>query len=135
MAPGGRDVTTQTRKKTFTFNQDQARLPVVVDLAGTEIQCRPVLDGLTLMQFTEAVSLVSGLEEQVAAGLLSDQEAAQAGMAAASSFLVLLRAVVVAEEWPKFENAVKEQGIQLDSLAEIAGWLVEQYSDRPTPPS
>ena len=128
-------MTQTSRRKTFRFNSDDTVLPVVLDLDGVDIRCRARLDGLSLMEFTEALSGVSDLEGQVQSGQVSQREAAQAGMAAANSFLTLLRAVVEPDQWDIFEKVVREKSIDLAGLAEIAGWLVEQYSDRPTPPS
>jgi hypothetical protein len=85
-----------------------------------------------MMQFTETVSAASALEDEVATGVITEDEATKKGIAAAKAFIILLEQVVVEEDWPLFQNTVREQDIPLDGLTEIASWLIEVYSERPT---
>lgn len=49
----------------------------------------------------------------------------------------LLESAVEADQWEGFREFVDNEnnGIDLETLSEIAGWVAEQYSGRPTEPS
>lgn len=54
----------------------------------------------------------------------------------ATTFWSILKAAVVDEEWEKFKAFIDDpaNGIAIETLAEIAGYLGELYSNRPTMP-
>lgn len=120
------------RRKTFKYSSTRPKDNVIIDLEGVEITCRPGMDGLTLMEFSERVSGVATMDEDLAAGIITEEEASRLGMVGATAFIKLLKAVILESEWPKFEAAVKDQEIALEQLTEIASWLIEVYSNRPT---
>jgi hypothetical protein len=123
------------RRKMFKFAAKKKHEPVILDIDGTEISCRPGIDGLTLMEFTKTVVEATSLEDDVAAGLITEMEATRRGVEAANAFVTLLKATILDEEWAKFETLVRENDVTLEVLSEIASWLVEVYSNRPTEPS
>jgi hypothetical protein len=118
-----------TRSKTFRFVPEKPREPLILDLDGIHVRCSPELDGLTLMEFSHSVTAAADIET------LSEADQARVGLEAAGSFLSLLQAVVLPEDWDLFRDTVRKQRIPLSGLAEIARWLVEEYSDRPIEPS
>lgn len=119
-------------QKSFTFASKANKIPVVFDLDGVVIRCRPTLDGITLMDFTSTLGEANSLEDDVAAGRMTEEEAAKRGMAAANAFIGLLKTVILKTDWGKFEKTVREQGIPLSGLTDISAWLIEVYGNRPT---
>lgn len=107
------------RAKSFSFNKGPKRTNVVLTLNGETIKCKSSMDGLAVLDF----SAVAALAESEDAG----EQAKAAG--AVKSFLQ--EAVL---EWDKFEAVVKaeDSGIGPEELGEVAGWLIEQYVERPT---
>lgn len=84
------------------------------------IKCRPVLDGLTILEFANIPQAEEGEE-------LSPEEAQEA----ARGILNLFEAAVV--DYGKFKAAIRKAGVEIDELGEMAGDLVEAYTaERPT---
>lgn len=93
---------------------------IEMNIGGTPIKCRRVLNGLVILEFANIPQAEEGEE-------LSQEDA----QAAAKAILNLFRSAVV--DWPKFEKAVAEAELEMDDLGQMAGDLVEAYTaDRPT---
>lgn len=93
---------------------------VEMRIGDKTIKCRPVLDGLTILEFANIPQAEEGEE-------LSAEDA----QLAASAILSLFKSAVV--NWDQFQKAVRENEIEIEQLGEMAGDLVEAYTaDRPT---
>lgn len=123
------------RRKTFKFASKKKNEPVILEIDDVEIMCRPGIDGLTMMEFSKVVIDATSLEDDMAAGVLTEAEGARRSYAAAEAFITLLKAVILDDEWVKFDKLVRENDVTLEILSEIASWLLEAYSNRPTEPS
>lgn len=89
-------------------------------IGDEKIKCRPVLDGLTILEFANIPQAEEGEE-------LSAEDA----QLAAKGIINLFEAAVV--DYPKFRAAVRKAGIEIETLGEMAGDLVEAYTaERPT---
>lgn len=115
------------RRKAFSFSSEGKRRPTIeFDLnAELAIRCIPEIDGLTLLEFAE---LAGGIGDD------ADEMSAADAAKGASAIVGILRTAVVPEDWDRFEAAVKQPGavVDLEGLSEVASWLVEQYTERPT---
>ena len=82
------------------------------------------------MRFTETISDVStmmdGGDEE------PDIESTQLAAKAAVGLMTLLQSAIMPNDWKKFETVSVDKCIGLEDLSEISGWLIEQYTDRPT---
>jgi len=105
-----------TKSKSFTGYQKTD--DIEFDVNGTTFRCIPMLPGVTLLEFT------STLDEGNPSAM-------------ASSVIKLLDTAIVAEqheEWHAFASD-PANGVTMDLLGEIAGYLVEEYVGRPLPQS
>ena len=77
----------------------------------------PMIPGSVLLDF------LSGMKESDPGGL-------------ARTVMDVIQAAVVPEQWEEFREFVDDpnNGIGLDTLSEIAGYIAEAYSGRPTSP-
>ena len=77
----------------------------------------PMIPGSVLLDF------LSGVKDDDPGGL-------------ARTVLSLIQAAVIPEQWEDFRAFVDDpnNGVGLDTLSEIAGYLAEAYSGRPTSP-
>lgn len=109
------------RRKAFMYKRTDlpSRIELVVN--DVKVPCKPVLDGLTLLEFAGATA---------SADSDGDDPAAQA--AAAIAVLDFLKTSVL--DWKLFSDTIRaeDSGVGAEELAEMAGWLVEQYVERPT---
>lgn len=114
------------RRKTFAL-PDRAGNPTssIEFTLGTEtFECKRVIDGLTLLEFAQiAGSLTGDIDED-------DPESVRAASAGAGALKDLLSDTII--DYSRFEKFVRANSVDLETLGEIAGWLVEAYSDRPT---
>lgn len=101
--------------KNFSFYRSEELPPVQFVLNGQVIRCHPSISGMTLLKFVAASSGGDG-------GAMS------------SAILDFLKAVVYPEDWPKFDAVASDprSGVGPEQLGEIAGWLSEAYTGRPT---
>lgn len=103
--------------KRFNFKAPENPEPVYLEINDDKIQCVPTLDGLRLLLFT---SLLHG---NFALGVR------------AKEITDFLRDVILPEEWDRFEGLVKKYQIDVEGLADMAGYLADEYSERPTGPA
>jgi hypothetical protein len=101
---------------------------VFFTLNGVRINCVEEIDGLTILQFAEVAG--SAFSED---GSFDTANLNQLG-ATAGQVVSLLRNAIVDSDWPLFEKTVKApgSGVNSERLAEIMGWVIEQYMERPT---
>jgi hypothetical protein len=61
----------------------------------------------------------------------------QGGAESAVAVLDFLKAVVTPEDWAEFDRVASNprSGLGPEQLGELAGWMSEQYTERPTGPS
>lgn len=115
-----------------SFRVAAATEPIEFDLEGAAsgmqyFQCRDRLSAGTLMRFAEAFSSISEDADEA-------EQAKQSAMAipAVRDFF---NSVLLPEGRIRFWNLINsdDEGVPLDTLVEIAGWLSEVYSGgRPT---
>jgi hypothetical protein len=115
--------------KAFNFSSDTGRRAtgsVFFFLNGQKIQCVDEIDGLTFFEFAQVAGGAFGSEGA------EPNLAALAG--AAGGVIDLMRAAIIEEDWPLFVKEVKapKSGVGPEQLAEIMGWLMEQYVESPT---
>lgn len=104
-----------TRFKDFGKGGETTSTPLQFALHGETFSCRPAIQGKFLL------SLVAGTEEDSPA-------------AAADTVNQFFKHVIVAEDYQRFEDLLDDPNriVSVEALGEITGWLVEQYSARPT---
>lgn len=122
-----------TRK---TFRVAVAAEPIAFDIEAPEshtmhnFPCRDRLSAGKLMKFAEMFSGVEEAEGEQGAEL-SAKQASNAIPAVRDFFDAALQPQARPRFWALIED--DDEGIPLDTLVEIAGWLAEVYSgDRPT---
>ena len=86
-------------------------------------KCRPTLDGIMLLEFAKIAGLVSDDPDEEISG--------EAAAASSTAILNLLEDTI--EDYPRFRASVRKFGVGAEQLGEIAAWIVESYSERPTP--
>lgn len=117
--------------KSFNFSGSTTRRAsgsVFFFLNNTKIRCLDELDGLTFFEFAETAGSAFGADG-------STENVDMRGLAGAAGAVIgLLRSAIVDEDWEPFVKAVKApgSGVGPEQLAEILGWLVEQYTETPT---
>jgi hypothetical protein len=89
--------------------------PLDFALNGQEFHCVSAIPGAVLLDFVRRAD-------------------SDSGGASASAITDFFRQVLAEEDRDRFTELVTdpEQIVELEILGEIAGWLVEQYSERPT---
>lgn len=105
-----------TRFKRFSSGQRVDELePLEFELAGEVFHCKPALQGYELIMFMSE----SNVEDR-----------------GAESVLKLFDRVMAASEYERFQALLTGDDviISINDLGEIAAWLVEQYTERPTQP-
>jgi hypothetical protein len=104
------------RFKDFGDGGQAINEPLSFKLHGEEFQCNPAIQGKVLL---EMVSTASSNDQAAATKVITD----------------FFDAVLVPESKERF-NALLETTdkiVSVDTLGEITGWIVEQYSNRPNP--
>lgn len=107
-----------TRHKDFGGGTDvSAYEPLSFTLIGETFSCIPAVQGHVLLSF---VARASGSDGAAAATALDD----------------FFEKAMESEEFVKFKAHLENPKIIIDmeKLGEIAGWLVEEYTTRPTQP-
>jgi hypothetical protein len=91
--------------------------PLGFALNGEEFACRQAMSGAILLDFVRRADSNSG------------------GMAA-EAIIEFLGNAMDGDDADRFEALIKDPDriVQVETLGEIAGWLVEQYTARPTRP-
>lgn len=119
--------TTPTRdEKTMTQRQKSFRggkaisdfEPIEFDLEGRKFQCKPAVQGAVLLEFVA-------------------QADGDSGGAAAGAIYGFFESCMPADQYKAFMELLNDPDLIFDMevIGEIAGWLVEQYTARPTQPS
>ncbi len=92
--------------------------PIEFDLNDQTFKCRPALQGATLLEF---VAKADG----------------ESGGAAAGALYGFFQDAMEEEEYTRFRNYLNSPDliIEMETIGEIASWLVEEYTARPTQPS
>ena len=107
-----------TRYKDFGKTQGIDEFPPLgFALNGEEFSCRPALPGTTLLDFVRRADSDSG------------------GMAA-EAIVQFLKDSLEEPDRERFVTMSEDldQIVEVETLGEIAGWIVEQYTSRPTKP-
>lgn len=108
-----------TRRRTFKSGKALSDFdPLEFELNDQTFKCKPALQGAVLLEFVAKAD--------------SDD-----GGAAAGAMYDFFADVMDELEYKRFRNYLKNPTviIELDMIAEIAAWLVEEYTARPTEPS
>lgn len=89
--------------------------PLGFALNGEEFSCKQAMSGAALLDFVRRADGDSG------------------GMAA-EAIIQFLNSSLEEDDAARFDTMIKDpdQIVQVETLGEIAGWLVEQYTTRPT---
>lgn len=105
-----------TRFKDFGNGGVVTTEPVSFKLYGESFECRTALQGKAILEM---------------AALGSGENAGDAALAINKFFAKAL----VEESYERFQKLLDdpEKIVTVESLAEISGWLIEQYSSRPIP--
>ena len=89
--------------------------PLAFSLEGQEFECRPAINGATLLKF------------------VADADSNEGGRSA-TALLDFFSRALKSEDAERFKALIDDPDtlIQIETIGEIAAWLVEQYTDRPT---
>lgn len=111
-----------TKFKDFGAGTPVNTEPIEFKLHGETFQCRPAVQGKVML---DLMSGFSGGDDNSAT---SD---------AAEVIETFFSVVLYEESYARFNALVvdPERIVSVETLAEIAGWLTEQYASRPTQPS
>lgn len=103
-----------TRKKSFGSPTSDVE-PLVFDLFDEEFECRPEIQGATLLTYSKRFSSDD----------LGEVNAA---------FLDFFQSALKKESYERFEAICNSEDkiVKVETLGEIAEWLIEEYTDRPT---
>jgi hypothetical protein len=104
------------RFKDFGSGGDKPTEEISFSLYGESFSCRPAVPGKVLLDLVAKSS--DDENPGKAAGVVND----------------FFNVVLTPESFERFDKLTSdpERIVQVDTLAEIVSWLVEQYSDRPT---
>lgn len=99
--------------------------PIEFELSGKAVKARPRLPGMVLLRFIEATSNLSNEgDEKSQADLIREITPFFKAALYPDSFEVFSKIT----ESPETDEEIYE----IDDLMEILGWLVGEYTDRPT---
>lgn len=104
------------RFKDFGSGGDQPTEAISFKIHGEEFVCRPAMQGKVLLDLVARSA---------------DDQNPGAAAAVISDFF---KTVLVEESYERFNALATDPDriVDVEMLGEIVGWLVEQYSDRPT---
>jgi hypothetical protein len=108
-----------TRRRTFKSSRKLADYdPLEFEINDQTFKCKPALQGAVLLEF---VAKADSEEGGAAAGAMYD----------------FFGDVMDELEYKRFRNYLKNPDIiiEMETIGEIAAWLVEEYTARPTEPS
>jgi hypothetical protein len=106
---------TLTRFKNFGSGIKTAELDdLKFEIAGQEFECRPALQGFELLMFIA--------------------ESSDDSTSSVESMVGLFKRVMAKKEYDRFEKLLtgKDVIIPISTLTDIAAWLIEEYTKRPT---
>jgi len=110
-------MTTDNQRKRFrSFATDEvSKDPISFELHGEEFHCRPALQGKVLLE------------------IVANMDANDAGYVA-DTVTKLFEYTLLPESYERFDALLHDPDkiVTVDTLGEITGWLVEQYTERPT---
>jgi len=104
------------RRKSFKGGKAVSEYePVEFDLNDQTFKCKPALQGAVLLEF---VAKVDG----------------DSGGAAANALYGFFKDAMEEDEYQRFRDYLKQPDliIEMSTIGEIASWLVEEYTNRPT---
>ena len=103
------------RFKDFGSGKDVNSEPLKFALHGEEFECRPALQGKVLLD------LVANSDEND-------------GAAVAKVMTTFFKTTLVEESYERFNTLLEDPDkiVSVETLGEITGWLVSEYSGRPT---
>jgi hypothetical protein len=106
-----------TRHKDFG-SEPVANEPVTFTLHGQAFTAAPAIQGAYLLHFVSQAD--SGDGGQASAALMS-----------------FYQRVLAPESWERFEKLINDPDtiVSIEQLTEIVGWMVSEYTKRPTPGS
>jgi hypothetical protein len=110
------------RHKSFEVRNIEDAEPLTFDLGGEEFACYAEVQGKTILDIMRAAAE-------------SDEDTR--GVVMAVSVLDFFVKVMPPTEYERFEKLMEDEKriVPMDVLSEIMGWLIEEYTDRPTQPS
>ncbi len=103
-----------TRFKDFGTGPSERSEPLSFKLHGEEFECLPRMQGNTLLRMVADVSAEDNVKAAAFVGTFFQQ-------------------VLTDDSYVRFDSLVnsKDKIVTVETLGEIAGWLVEQYTNRP----
>jgi hypothetical protein len=103
------------RRKTISARNRRNTEVIELDFDGTVFPCKPSIPGVVLLDF------IGGIDEDTPATM-------------AVALRDLLFSAVEEDHLEDFKTYISkpENGVDIEALSEAVGYLVEQYSDRPT---
>lgn len=103
-----------TRKKNFGGSVEEVE-PLSFELFEESFDCKPELQGATLLTYSKRFSSDD----------LSEVNAA---------FLDFFESALKRESYERFKALCESEDkiVKIETLGEIAEWLIEEYTDRPT---
>lgn len=103
------------RRKSFTTYNGQVREPIEIEINGRVFACRPMIPGAVILDF------MGGIDESAPATMVN-------------ALRVLFKEAIVEDQYEAWEEFTRdpENNVDLDLLSEIAGYLAEVYTNRPT---
>jgi hypothetical protein len=107
------------RKKTFRGGKHISEFePIEFELNDQKFACKPAIQGATLLEFVAKAD-------------------SDSGGAAAAALYGFFEDTMEEAEYARFMEYLNapEYIIEMETIGEIASWLVEQYTARPTQPS
>lgn len=120
---------------TKSFKGYRMAEPIILELespdGATKITTRCVssLPGSVFLELAGAVNTASGDRGTN----MGEMDTLAASAAAAGAILKVLQMAIVPEDWPAFKRFIDTpaNGIGVETLAEIAGYVSEQFTGRP----
>lgn len=106
------------RKRFNTHSESGTDDVVILDINDQEFKCKSRIPGIVLMSWVSKIDM--------------DDPAAAAG-----AVEEMLKAAIEDHEWDRFYEYISDpvNDVDLKTLSRMTGWLVEQYTGNPTPPS
>jgi hypothetical protein len=109
---------TPKRHRSFGKKTTKKLEPITFDVFDETFEAHPKLPGIVILEY---VAAVAGSDED-------------SGAEAAIMILDFFEKALVPESFERFDKLAHDPEVMLDTeeLTEIVGWLMEQYTDRPT---
>lgn len=108
-----------SRRKSFRGGKNIAEFePVEFDLNDRTFKCKAAMQGAVLLEFVSRAD-------------------SESGGAAAGALYGFFQDCMPVEEYQRFRDYLNDPDtiFEMETIAEIASWLVEEYTARPTQPS